>query len=151
MSDNKKDKWEMPTPVFRSSTGSLPKCLEDTISHSLMPNAEIIEIDEDDDILSIMDTPGKGQEANVSEFSGGETILEIGSAIAPAAESPANVDGSTAKAAPKPLSVTANDHEEESAISELDDTKSNLVLYIVVAAIVAGIIAAVLYYQSRPV
>jgi hypothetical protein len=77
MSDKKDDKWEMPTPVFRTSTGSLPKTLEDTISHSFMPNAETIEIDENDDILSIIDTAGKGQLAKISEFTGGETILDM--------------------------------------------------------------------------
>jgi hypothetical protein len=59
MSDEKKDSWEMPKPVFKSSEGSLPKSFEETISQSFIANAETLEIDEDDDILGIMDTlPG---------------------------------------------------------------------------------------------
>ena len=55
MSEKKDDNWEMPQPVFKSSEGSLPRSLEETILTSFMANAETIEIDEDDDILGIMD------------------------------------------------------------------------------------------------
>ncbi len=146
MSDEKDDKWEMPTPVFRSSTGSLPKSLEETISHSFMPNAETIEIDEDDDILSIMDTPAKPQDAEISEAPGSEKILEIGSEITPATIVHANGDESTSEAHHTPITVTAK-NAIENAAPETVDAKSNFVIYILVALVVAGIIAAVIYYQ----
>jgi hypothetical protein len=147
MSDKKDDKWEMPPPVFRTSAGSLPKTLEDTISHSFMPNSDTIEIDHDDDILSVMDTTGKDNEAKISEFTGGETIFNIGTGVAFAAEAPATGDGSTAEADQKPLAVTANEPVGV-AVSNSDNAKSNLMVYIVVALIVAGIITAVMYYQA---
>ena len=37
MSEEKDNKWEMPKPVFRSSTGELPKTLQKTISGYNMP------------------------------------------------------------------------------------------------------------------
>jgi hypothetical protein len=56
MSEEKDDKWEMPTPVFRSTTGSLPKSFEETISQSFSPDVEQGR-DEDDDILSLNALP----------------------------------------------------------------------------------------------
>ena len=47
MSDQKDDKWEMPKPVFRSSTGELPKTLQKTISGYNMPKMNVTEPDED--------------------------------------------------------------------------------------------------------
>ena len=60
MSDEKDDKWEMPNPVFRSSTGALPKSLQKTISGYNMPKARITgpeDDDAEDDILSVLDQP----------------------------------------------------------------------------------------------
>src|SRR5437762_917570 len=76
MSDEKDDKWEMPKPVFRSTSGSAPKSLEDTISHSFIPNAETVEIAEDDDILGIMDAADGHEPYQFSENFGHEAILE---------------------------------------------------------------------------
>ena len=146
MSDEKDDKWEMPTPVFRSSTGSLPRSLEETISHSFMPNAETIEIDEDDDILSIMDTPDQHREVNISESPDGESVLDIGSDIPLAVEAHANGDAASTKADHKRIAVTAKDPVEKAA-SNAGDSKSNLFIYVLIALILAGIIAAVIYYQ----
>ena len=148
MSDKKDDNWEMPTPVFRTSTGSLPRSLEDTISRSFMPNADTIE--ESDDILSIMDTTGKGHDAKISEFTGGETIFNIGKGVAFAPEAPVSADGLTAAVDQRPPAVAAN-HPVEEVVSNSDNTKSNLFVYIVVALVLAGMIAAVIYYQSQPV
>jgi hypothetical protein len=58
MSNDKDDKWEMPQPVFRSTTGGLPKSLEETISQSFSPDKVDVP-DEDDDILGVMDLPPK--------------------------------------------------------------------------------------------
>lgn len=146
MSDEKEDKWEMPTPVFRSSTGSLPRSLEETISHSFMPNAETIEIDEDDDILSIMDEPYKGRPLNLSEDVEREKPIEIESDIVLETEADANKAAPTANPDHKPIVVTAKDPVEKAA-SNSDDPKSNLFIYVVIALIVGGIITAAIYYQ----
>lgn len=72
MSENKDDKWEMPKPVFRSTTGDLPKSFEETISTSFSPD-KTGEIDEDDDILSLNELPT--EPANRDNMSS-ETLLE---------------------------------------------------------------------------
>ena len=140
MSDEKDDKWEMPKSVFRTSTGSLPRSLEETISHSFMPNAETIEIDEDDDILSIMDTPSSDQAGYFDD----EAIT-----LTPDAkpEADASEEASTADPGHKPIVVTAKDPVEKAA-SSAGDSKSNFFVYFLIVLIVAGIIAAVIYYQS---
>ena len=56
MGDGNDDNWEMPKPVFRSSTGALPKSFEETISQSFSPDSDTVEIDEDDDdILGVLE------------------------------------------------------------------------------------------------
>jgi hypothetical protein len=55
MGEANDDNWEMPKPVFRSTTGSLPKSFEETISQSFSPDTDTVEIDQDDDILGVMD------------------------------------------------------------------------------------------------
>jgi len=57
MSEGNDDNWEMPKPVFRSTTGGLPKSFEDTINQSFSPDSDTVEIDEDDDILGVMEKP----------------------------------------------------------------------------------------------
>lgn len=57
MSEGNDEKWEMPKAVFRSSTGSLPKSFEDTISQAFSAGTYMHEIDEDDDILGVMTPP----------------------------------------------------------------------------------------------
>src|SRR5256885_16856579 len=54
MSEGTDDNWEMPKPVFRSSTGSLPKTFEETISQSFSPDTATVEIGDNDDILGLM-------------------------------------------------------------------------------------------------
>ena len=76
MSEKKDVKWEMPQAVFKSSEGSLPKSLEETISQSFIANAETLEIDEDDDILGIMDPAMISQPMQKSEEAEAEDILE---------------------------------------------------------------------------
>lgn len=143
MSDEKEDKWEMPTPVFRSSTGSLPKSLEETISHSFIPNAETIEIDEDDDILSIMGTPSSYPAKKQAEYFDDEAITLTPD---PKPETDASEEASTADPDHKPIVVTAK-HAVDKAASNSGDPKSNLFVYILIVLIVAGIIAAVVYYK----
>jgi hypothetical protein len=76
MSDQKDDKWEMPKPVFRSSTGELPKTLQKTISGYNMPKMSADEPDEDGDILSVHEhPPGDVPRSDDNE------ILETGVAV----------------------------------------------------------------------
>jgi len=66
MSEGNDDNWEMPKPVFRSSKGSLPKSFEQTISFA--PDSDTVEIDDDDDILSIMDkAPAESEEVIIED------------------------------------------------------------------------------------
>jgi len=74
MTDEKDDKWEMPKPVFRSSTGELPKTLQKTISGYNMPtNMADLDDDAEDDILSVMDQPPEARSAGA----GGTNELEL--------------------------------------------------------------------------
>src|SRR4029079_13542995 len=86
MSDEKDDNWEMPQPVFRSTEGAAPKSLEDTISQSFMPNAETLDIDDDDDILGIMETRPGDQPVQHADNFDNEPILETETEAAAASE-----------------------------------------------------------------
>ena len=55
MSEGNDDNWKMPKPVFRSSTGALPKSFEETINQSFSPDTDTVEIDEDDDVLGVIE------------------------------------------------------------------------------------------------
>ena len=146
MSDDKNDNWEMPQPVFRTSTGALPRSLEETISQSFMPNAETIEIDPDDDILSIMDTVYQPQTPKFAADIGGEKTLEIEhDAIleidsAPVAESVRDEHN--------PIVVSAREPDEK-AFAASAGPGSNLVVFIAIGLIAVAIIAAFLYNASQ--
>ena len=145
MSDEKDDKWEMPTPVFRSSTGSLPRSLEETISRSFIPNAETIEIDEDVDILSIMDTPSDYQAEKKAGYFDDEAIT-----LTPDVKPEAEVSEEPSTAAtdsPQPVVVTAKYPIEIAAAKS--GSLSNIFIFVLIALVAVGIIAAVLYYNSQ--
>ena len=150
MSDEKNEKWEMPQPVFRTSTGALPRSLEETISHSFMPNAETIEIDEDDDILSIMHTiyqphapkPAADLDGEKTLEFDDDLILETETAPAPAPETEIVEDE------PKPIVVTAKKPEEQAPAAS-DNSRSSLVVFIVIALIAVAIVATLLYNSSQ--
>ncbi len=150
MSEEKDGKWEMPQPVFKSSEGSLPKSLEETISTSFMANAETIEIDEDDDILGIMDTlPG---DYSLPSMDHEDDILETALAsdpeparileTSPAAEIPAETPIPDTDE-PQPISVTAKETAEttESVVSE---SGSGFFVYVLLLLIAVAL--GVLYY-----
>ncbi len=142
MSDEKKDSWEMPKPVFKSSEGSLPKSFEETISQSFIANAETLEIAEDDDILGIMDTlPGNVpvQAADLDE----EPILET-DFEPPAQEAVKSEDAPTPDAEEThPISVTAKDSTErsETATAGAQSSFTTYALFVLILAV-----AAVLFY-----
>ena len=156
MSDEKNDKWEMPQPVFKSSEGSLPRSLEETISTSFMANAETIEIDEDDDILGIMDDSYLNRPAPHSAEPEDEPILEtlpeMETETTPAArvaeDDPIVEDGPVADIGEtQPMVVTAKEASESTAATS-GDTKSNSVIYLLIALIGLAIIIALLYSRS---
>ena len=155
MSEEKNDKWEMPQPVFKSSEGSLPRSLEETISTSFMANAETIEIDEDDDILGIMDDSYLNRPVLPSELDD-EPILETLPDVRTETTSEARVsdddpiveDGPVADIGEtQPIVVTAKE-APETATATSGDTKSNSVIYLLIALIGLAIIIGLLYSRS---
>ena len=136
----------MPKPVFRSSTGALPRSLEETISRSFMPNAETIEIDEDD-ILSIMNTIYRPDASKFGEHSDGVSSIEADDEAILDIETPAvsnfHEDGH------KPIVVTAKQTDENSHASH-NDSKSNLVIFVLFVLVTAALVGAYLYnlYQQ---
>ncbi len=147
MSEEKDEKWEMPKPVFRTSTGALPRSLEETISHSFMPNAETIEIDADDDILSIMDTPYRPETPTFAEHSEGEEPLEI--EAGPILETETPSESEVPEDEHKPIVVTAK-MADENAKAAAVDSRSNLVIFILFALIAAALVGAYLYNLYQP-
>ena len=145
MSEEKDGKWEMPQPVFKSSEGSLPKSLEETISTSFMANADTIEIDEDDDILGIMDTL-PGDYAVPSSDHDDEVILETGPVVeaervqeAEAVEEPPP----TIVDEPEPIKVTGKE-SAETMEAKADAAGSGFTGYILL--LLAAIVVGALYY-----
>src|SRR3954451_18334044 len=102
MSDQK-DKWEMPKPVFRSTTGELPKTLQKTISGYNMPKMNVSDPDDDGDILSVHEHPP----GDVPKSDGNE-ILET-AAVAPAVQSAAapQTAPTAVPTKPQPVQVSA--------------------------------------------
>lgn len=164
MSEKKDDSWEMPKPVFKTSEGSLPRSLEETISQSFIANADTLEIDEDDDILGIMDPALISQPMNFSSDGNEESILETGPE--PAAE-PAPVRAaepaimaepeaagggvpspSDEPAAAEPMTVTDQPPIAEPAVKaeakSAVGSESSFFIYILVGLVAVGL--AVLYY-----
>lgn len=144
MSDEKddKNKWEMPKPVFRSTTGALPRSLEETISQSFIANADTIEIDEDDDILSIMDTPYRPEPPKFAEHADVEKTLEIDRDDILEVPTPPETEN-------KPIVVTAkNPDEKAKAVS--GDSKSNMVIFFFFVLIAAALAGAYLYNSYQP-
>lgn len=123
MSEGNDDKWEMPKPVFRSSTGALPKSFEETISQSFSPDTDTVEIDEDDDILGVLgDLPT--EPANKETDNTAERV--------DLASQPAHENMVRAKASPPP---------KRGGMS--------MIIIVVLVAILAAAIAAVYYLMSR--
>jgi hypothetical protein len=144
MSEEKDNKWKMPQPVFKSSEGSLPKSLEETISTSFMANAETIEIDEDDDILGIMDTlPG---DYSLPTTDHDEDILETEPAVNAEPVQKTEVTEElppTVVDEPQPVKVTAKESPETSE-SKPDAAGSGFSGYILL--LLAAIVLGALYY-----
>ena len=144
MADEKDDKWEMPTPVFRSTPGSLPKTLQKTISGYNMPKANIpVAPHEDDDILSVMDTPATGQTPPAAV-----PASETASANEPVA---GPVPEDERVAAPdeiprsEPVKVTAAAPKPQ----KTGGAGSFILIFLLIAALAAGLIYAIYYFLHR--
>jgi hypothetical protein len=149
MSDEKNDNWEMPKPVFRSTSGAAPKSLEDTISHSFIPNAETVEIAEDDDILGIMTSSDGDRAYQSSEKSNQESILDTEPApeTAPIPEmfKSEPIDDTDQPAA---IKVTARDPAEKP--HEMNGRRSDFFIYLFMVIIGAALLIAAVYYWFSP-
>ena len=129
MSQGNDDNWEMPKPVFRSTSGSLPKSFEETISQSFIPDTDTVEIDEDDDILSIMDAP-VGASAKSSHY---EPATAAENAGKPSEDAPVM---RVRALPPKPQGEPAG-------------FRSFLVIFILIALVAAAIVGSLIYYFTN--
>jgi hypothetical protein len=140
MSDQK-DKWEMPKPVFRSSTGELPKTLQKTISGYNMPKMNVTDPDDDGDILSVHEHPP----GDVPRSDGNE-ILETAVRI------PAVQSGAAHKTAPtavqaktQPVQVSAANAQPKKRTG----VGSFILIFLLIAALAAGLVYALMYYLKQ--
>ena len=141
MSDQKDDKWEMPKPVFRSSTGELPKTLQKTISGYNMPKMNVTDSDDDGDILSVHEHPP----GDVPRSDGNE-ILETGvpvPAVQPAAAP--QTAGSAVQAKTQPVKVSAAKLQPKKRAG----VGSFILIFLLIAALAAGLVYALMYYLKQ--
>ena len=141
MSDQKDDKWEMPKPVFRSSTGELPKTLQKTISGYNMPKMNVTDSDEDGDILSVHEHPP----GDIPRSDGNE-ILETGVA-APAVQSAAATQtaASAVETKTQPVKVSAAKPQPKKRAG----VGSFILIFLLIAALAAGLVYALMYYLKQ--
>ena len=141
MSDQKDDKWEMPKPVFRSSTGELPKTLQKTISGYNMPKMNVTDSDDDGDILSVHEHPP----GDVPRSDGNE-ILETGVA-APAVQSAAATQtaASAVETKTQPVKVSAAKPQPKTRAG----IGSFILIFLLIAALAAGLVYALMYYLKQ--
>jgi len=149
MSDEKDDNWEMPKPVFRSTSGSVPKNLEDTISLSLAPNKDAADVDDGDDILGIMESNyGSGADRSFGG-SGSNDILETEQPTAEPTVSDSIVSDPVLASPPtSPMNVTAED--EIRRPKQIDPRRADLLTYIAMVVIGVGLFIAAVYYYFWP-
>jgi len=141
MSDQKDDKWEMPKPVFRSSTGELPKTLQKTISGYNMPKMSADEPDEDGDILSVHEhPPGDVPRSDDNE------ILETGvavPAVQPAAAPQTAPSAVQAKTQPVKVAAAKPQPKKRAGVGFF------ILIFLLIAALAAGLVYALMYYLKQ--
>jgi hypothetical protein len=153
MSDQNDDKWEMPKPVFRTSTGGLPKSFEVTISqqftHEELRAAAEAETEEDD-ILSLGELPT--EPANRVQDPTDDVLLED------LPTEPANRAGHISSEEPVDDHPESADPEEaaeaeEEAIVETQPKRSTFwsftKIFLLMVLIVAAVVVGIFYYLSR--
>jgi hypothetical protein len=145
MSDQKGDKWEMPKPVFRTSTGELPKSFEETISQQ--PTHDDLRAQDDEDILSINELP---TEPGI-RVDDGEVLLED------MPTEPANREVEMSENPVDDHAVPADRDEaikaEEQAIVETEPKRSTFLsfttIFLLIVVIAAAVVIGLFYYLSR--
>lgn len=150
MSDEKNDKWEMPQPIFRSSTGSLPKSLESTISQSFIPNADTIEI-EDDDILALdHDGPIAAEILPTTTQDGqdGHGVLESKSG-SPAVQPEAEIVGEVPIDAAAQSTADAAPSMPGAANAGPGKFWSYFFVFVLLGLLAAGAVVGVFYFRPR--
>ena len=151
MSDEKDDKWEMPNPVFRSSTGELPKSLQKTISGYNMPKARITGHDDDDaedDILSVLDHPVDPKVKPAVEEDMLETETKSGAEVPADAATASTAESETEaadEAKTEPIKVAAAKPKPK----KRSGVGSFILILLLIAALAAGLFWAVMYYLSH--
>lgn len=139
MSDQKDDKWEMPKPVFRSSTGELPKTLQKTISGYNMPKMNTTDPEEDGDILSVHEhPPGDVPKA------AGEEILETGGHVPAPPPTPVPV-APPAQAKTEPIKVSAAKPQPKKRAG----IGTFILIFLLIAALAAGLVYALIFYLRQ--
>ena len=144
MSDEKDDKWEMPKPVFRTSTGELPKSFEETISQQF--THDDLRAADDDDILSLNMLPAEPAPPVQDDD---EVLFEdLPTEPANRAEQEFPIDDHAAPA----------DHDEalkaeQRAIVENEPKRSTFLsftsIFLLIVAVAAAVIIGLFYFFSR--
>ena len=166
MTDEKDDKWKMPEPVFRSSTGELPKSLQKTISGYNMPK-DMEDDDGEDDILSVMDQPieprvADGADANELELEP-DTLIESPAEPESKLQAEPEPETESTAAAAKPL-VPAIERTPapappsapirvSAAVKPAEPKKAGagsfVLIFLLIAALAAGLVWAIMYFLSH--
>ena len=159
MTAEKDDKWVMPEPVFRSTPGALPKSLQKTISGYNMPRAQVpvhdTTVDPDDDILSVMGPPPADGHvpqapAPASEPAAETAPMESSSEIEPKADPFADTMRSDeADTEEFPTSERIKVTAAQPKAAKKRGVGSFLVIFLLVAALAAGILYGTMYYLAH--
>jgi hypothetical protein len=143
MSEGNDDKWEMPEPVFRSSTGSLPKSFEDTIS--VAPN-RVDEPDPDDDIVSMHELPTLQPHKPEDDILG---ILDLPAEESKVASSEEVLDDHAEPPDPKEAAAA-----EQEAIVETQPKRASFwtftSIFLLIVLIAGVLVFVVFYYLQTP-
>jgi len=149
MSDEKDDNWEMPKPVFRSTDGAVPRNLEDTISLSFAPNRAAPEAEESDDILGIMGSNDDDQVYQQAYSDDHESILETESSVENIPVNKGLWNDPVFASAPN-ASVNPTETDPVSQPTQADPVRGDLLTYIAMILIIAGLFVASVYYYFGP-
>ena len=138
------EKWEMPKPIFRSSTGSLPKTLQRTISGYNMPRVNMNAPEEDDDILSVLEPP-KNTQTEPPEISEVKPPATIESRPVETAAPPQSAAAPADQSAiPNPVKVKAAE-----VMPKRSGFSSFVVIILLIAMLAAAIIVGLIYFLPR--
>ena len=148
MSDQKDDKWEMPKPVFRTSTGELPKSFEVTISQQF--TQEGLRAAEDDDILSLNEVP---TEHAIRTQEPDDDVLLEDLPTEPANRSEDAFSEEPVDDHPEPADRDEAIKAEEEAMVETQPKRATFwsftTIFLLIVLIAAAVVIGLFYYLSR--